>query len=132
VKTAHAFSIALLLGLAAALGAVAATHTVAAGHAQATSPAPAAVSIAGRTARLDRWGRQLQRALHRRPPKLPRLVHFPRVVAPAAPAPAFISQAVAPAQPRTIYVRAKTPPASAHRTGREHEGEQSEGNGHDD
>jgi hypothetical protein len=128
VKTAHAFSIALLLGLAVALGALAATHTVATGHAPAASAARAAVPIASRTARLDRWQRQLHAALHRRPPKLPKLVHFAPVVAPAAPAPALISR-VAASAPRTIYVHAKAPPAAAHAGHHEHEG--GEG-GHDD
>jgi hypothetical protein len=130
VKTVHAISIALLLGLAAALGAVAATKTVAAGHAPATSAPTAAPSVASREARLAHWQRQLQRALHHRLPKLPRLVHFPRVVAPAAPAPAFIAQTAAPAQ-RTIYVHAKAPRASAHPGEHEDDGRSGDG-GHDD
>jgi hypothetical protein len=131
MKTAHAFSIALLLGLAAALGALAATHTVATGHAKTASSAPVAVSLASRTARLNRWQHQLHRALHRRPLKLPKLVHFAPVAAPAAPAPMFASRVVAPPQ-RTIYVHAKAPPAAAHAKGHEPEGDHSGEGGHDD
>jgi hypothetical protein len=137
MKTIHAFSIALLLGAAAALGAFAATRTVTGSQAQASStaapaastPAPA-TSIASRTASLDRWQNQLQRALHRRVPKLPKLVHFPRVVTPAVPNQVFVSQAAAPA-PRTIYVRAKAPPAARVHE-HEHEGDRSEGGSGDD
>ena len=138
MKAVHALSIALLLGLAAALGAVAGTRTLTAGHAQAASAQPvasaqpAAVSIATRQARLNRWEHQLQRALHHKLPKLPTLVHFARVAVPArAPvsrAPVFVSQPAAAPAPRTIYVHAKAPPASAHG----HEHEQSDGGGHDD
>ena len=133
MKTAHALSITLLLGLAAALGALAATHTVAAGHAQAAAVAPATTSTASRTTALDRWQRQLHAALHKRPPKLPRLVHFaPVVAAPAAPAPALISRVAAPAS-RTIYVHAKAPPAAVRAGGHEHEHEHEGGEGsHDD
>lgn len=130
MKTIHAFSIALLLGAAAALGAFAATRTVTNSQAQASStPAPPA-SIASRTASLDRWQNQLQRALHRRLPKLPKLVHFPRVVTPALPNRVFVSQTAAPA-PRTIYVHAKAP-ATGRGHEHEHDGEQSEGGSGDD
>jgi hypothetical protein len=127
VKTAHALSIALLLGLAAALGAIAATHAATSSYTQAAPPPPASASTASRTAALDRWQRQLHAALHRRPPKLPRLVHFAPVSAPA-PTPALISRVAAP-QSRTIYVHAKAPPAAAHAGEHEHEGGE---DGHDD
>jgi hypothetical protein len=134
MKTVHAFSIALLLGFAAALGAAAGTRTLATGHAQAASAQPAAVSIATRNARLNRWEHQLQHALHHKLPKLPKLVHFARVAVPArAPvsrARVRVSQPAAATAPRTIYVHAKAPPASAH--GHEHDHEQSDGGGHDD
>ena len=84
MKTVHALSIALLLGLAAALGGLAATRTVTASHAQAAGAAPATDSIASRTdARSTAGSASLQRALHRRPPEAAELVHFARVVAPA-------------------------------------------------
>jgi hypothetical protein len=127
MKTVHAFAIALLLGFAAALGAVAGTRTVTAGHAQAASAQPAAVSIATRKARLNRWQHQLQRALHRKPPQLPKLLHFARVAVPAR-APVFVSQPAATQAPRTIYVHAKAPRASAHG----HEHEESDQGGYDD
>ena len=133
MKTIHAFSIALLLGTAAALGGFAATRTVTGSQAHAAAAPAAATIVANRTARLDRWQHQLQRALHRPVPKLPPLAHFPPVATPAAaPARAFVAQATAPA-PRTIYVRAKAPPASHRQYGEhEHEGEHSEGGNHDD
>jgi hypothetical protein len=134
MKAVHAFSIALLLGLAAALGAVAGTRTLTVSHAQTARVQPAAVSIATRNMRLDRWQHRLQHALDRKLPKLPKLVHFARVAVPArpqiSPAPVVVSQpAAAPAQ-RTIYVRAKAPPSSAHR--HEHDHERSDGGNHDD
>ena len=135
MKTIHAVFIALLLGAAAALGGFAATRTVTGTQAQAAkAPAASATFVASRSARLDHWQRQLQRALHRPLPKLPRLAHFPRVPVPAAPAPAFAAQstAAAPAQaPRTIYVHAKAPPAT-HRHEHEGERERSDGGNHDD
>jgi hypothetical protein len=131
MKTAHALSIALLLGLAAALGALAATHTATTSRAQAAAAAPATATIAGRTGALDRWQRQLHAALHRKPPKLPRLVHFAPVVASAPAAPALISRVAAPAE-RTIYVHATAPTRPAHGGEREHEHEGGEGGGHDD
>jgi hypothetical protein len=133
MKTIHAFSIALLLGSAAALGGFAATQTITGTQAQAAKAPASAAFVASRTARLDRWQHQLQRALHRALPKLPRLAHFARVPASAAPAPAFAAQSAAPAQ-RTIYVHAKAPPAT-HRHERDHEGEgaaHSEGGNRDD
>jgi hypothetical protein len=134
MKAVHAFSIALLLGLAAALGAVAGTRTLTVSQAQTAGARPATVSIAARNARLDSLEHRLQRALHRKPPKLPKLVHFARVAVPArAPvpsAPIVVSQPTAPRVQRTIYVRAKAPPSSAH--GHEHDDERSDGGGHDD
>jgi hypothetical protein len=135
MKSIHSLSIALLLGAAAALGGFAATRTVTGTQATAAGAPASATFVASRSVRLDRWQRQLQRALHRPLPKLPRLAHFPRVpvpAAPAAPAPAFVAQSTAPA-PRTIYVHAKAPPAT-HRHEREHEGEheRSDGGNHDD
>lgn len=136
MKVVHTFSIALLLAVAAGLGAAAATQTLRTAHAQAPSASAAATPaaatpVAGRTARLDRWQRQLQRALHRRLPKLPPLVHFSRVAAPAVSAAPLISQvSQAPAAPRTIYVHAKPSPTAARSHGHEHEG--SDGGGHDD
>lgn len=136
MKGVHAFSIALLLGLAAALGTVAGTRTLTVSHAQAARVQPSTVSIAARSVRLDRWERQLQRALHRKPPKLPKLVHFARVAVPArAPvsrAPVFVSQPAAAPTQRTIYVRAKAPPSSARGHEHEHDHEPSDGGGHDD
>ena len=79
MKTIHAFSIALLLGLAAALGGFAATRTVdgqpgargrRAARRRRSSQAARHASTAGSTS--------LQRALHRRLPKLPTLTHFAR------------------------------------------------------
>jgi hypothetical protein len=134
MKAVHAFSIALLLGLAAALGAVAGTRTLTAGHAQAASVQPAAVSIATRKARLTRWEHELQRALHHKLPKLPKLAHFARVAVPVrasvSRAPVVVYRPAAAPARRTIYVHAKAPPASAH--GHEHDHEQSDGGGHDD
>jgi len=131
MKTVHALSIALMLGFAAVLGAVVATKAVNASHAAAARPASVATAVAARTASLDRWQHQLQRALHRRPPKLPPLVHFAKVVAPPVAAPALVSSVSAPA-PRTIYVHAKPPrsPAGAHE--HEHEGGDFGEGGHDD
>jgi hypothetical protein len=132
MKTIHALSIAILLGAAAALGGFAATRTVEGTQAHAANAPAAATFVAQRSARLDRWQRQLQRALHRPPPKLPRLVHFPRVPVPAAPLPAFVAQSTAPA-PRTIYVRAKAPAAAHRHEGeRDGEGERPDGGNRDD
>jgi hypothetical protein len=83
MKAVHAFSIALLLGLAAALGVVAGTRTLTVSHAQAARVQPATVSLATRKGRLDLWEHRLQRALHRKLPKLPKVVHFARVAVPA-------------------------------------------------
>ena len=135
MKVVHTFSIALLLAVAAGLGAAAATQTLRTAHAQAAaSPAAAtpaaATPVASRAARLDRWQRQLQRALHRRLPKLPPLVHFPSVAIPAVAASPVISQVSQAPAPRTIYVHAKPAPSTAHSHGHEHEG--SDGGGHDD
>ncbi len=139
MKTVHTFGIAILLAVAAALG-VAAARPAGASHAQAAGSSPAAATAMPTAAsvnpsvRLDRWQHQLQRALRKRLPKLPRLVHFPRVTAPpvmASAASPVISQVSAPA-PRTIYVHAKAAPAATH--GHEHESdrEHSGGGGQDD
>lgn len=131
MKTVHALSIALMLGFAAVLGAVVATKAVNASHAAAARPAPVTTSPASRTASLDRWQHQLQRALQRRPPKLPPLVHFAKVATPPVAAPALVSSVSAPA-PRTIYVHAKAPRAATHEHEHEHEGGDSGEGGHDD
>ena len=132
MKTIHALAIALLLGAAAALGGFAATRTVAASQAQAANAPVSTTLVASRSARLDRWQHQLERALHRPLPKLPRLAHFPRVPVPAAPSPAFAAQNTVSA-PRTIYVHAKAPPAtSRHEHEGENDGERHDGRNHDD
>jgi hypothetical protein len=136
MKTVHTFGIAILLAVAAALG-VAAARPAGASHAQAAGSSPAtavATAAVNPSVRLDRWQHQLQRALRKRLPKLPRLVHFPRVTAPpvmASAASPVISQVSAQA-PRTIYVHAKAAPAATH--GHEHESdrEHSGGGGQDD
>ena len=130
MKTIHALSIALLLGAAAALGGLAGTRSVTSTHAQAANVPAAATFVASRSARLNRWQRQLQRALHRPLPKLPRLLQYPRVPVPAAPAPALAVQSAVPAS-RTIYVRAKASPAKRHHE-REGDAERSDGGNHDD
>jgi hypothetical protein len=133
MKTVHALSIALMLGFAAVLGAMVATRAVNASHAVATRPVSVTTSVASRTASLDRWQHQLQRALNHRPPKLPPLVHFAKVVTPPVASPALVSSVSAPA-PRTIYVHAKPPraPAGVHEHEHEHEGADSGGGVHDD
>lgn len=72
MKRIHTLVIALVLGAAAAAGLVAATRTVDVGAAEA-HPQLSESRIAARTARLDRLERSLQKALARRPPKLPRV-----------------------------------------------------------
>jgi hypothetical protein len=130
MKAVHTFSIAILLAIAAGLG-VAAAHPAGAGQARVAASPPATAAAANPSVRLDRWQKQLQRALRRRPPKLPRLVHFPRVSAPVLTASPVISQ-VSVQAPRTIYVHAKAAPAAPR--GHEHESnrEHSDGGGHDD
>jgi hypothetical protein len=75
MKRVHTLFIALVLGGAAAAGLLAATRTVDLG--QAASPNPAsAQAIAARAAKLDRLELSLEKALAKRPPKLPKV---PRV-----------------------------------------------------
>jgi hypothetical protein len=74
MKRIHTLFIALMLGAAAAAGLLAATRTVDIG--QAASPKPASTqALAARAAKLDRMQHSLQKALAKRPPKLPKAPH---------------------------------------------------------
>jgi hypothetical protein len=99
MKRMHTLFIALMLGAAAAAGLLAATRTVDIGR--AASPAqPSAQALAARAAKLDRMQHALQKALAKRPPKLPKVPHRQRALA------GMRSQS---AQGGVVYVR---PPAT--------------------
>ena len=125
MKPVHAIPITLLIALAAALGALGATKMTAATQVKAAAPhAAGAAWITSRQARLNRWQRQLGRALHRRSPKLPKLVKFAPVATPAPRAPVYVRSAhYAAAVQRTVYVHAAARPSRPAPAGeRDHEG----------
>lgn len=102
-----------LLALATATGAYAVLSTVRISHAAAKPQAASPGALAKRAKALAAWSRSLDRALHARPPQLPRVPRYapvPRVSAPPpAPAP--------PASARTVAsviatVRAAPKPAA--------------------
>jgi hypothetical protein len=96
VKRRHILFIALMLGAAAAAGILAATRTVDVGRA-ASTPRVSDETVAARSASLDRMERSLQRALDRRPPKLPK--------APKVSDPSSASGRAASSEGGVVYVR---------------------------
>ena len=83
----HALIVSLMLGLALAVGTIAAVRTTQAAHPAATAGHVSSASLAQRSKALDRVEASLNRALARRPPKLPRVPSFPPATAQAAAAP---------------------------------------------
>lgn len=125
MKRIHTLLIALALGVAAAAGLLAATRTVDLGSAQG----PAQLSngaIRARTAKLDRLERSLQKALARRPPKLPKVPQ----VSPSASRPARSASA----DWGVVYVRspARVSPSSDEDDGGEYESETADDTEHGD
>jgi len=104
MKRIHTLAIALVLGAAAAAGLLAATRTVDLGAAQA-SPRLSDSAVAARTAKLDRLERSLQKALARRPPKLPRVPQ----VSPSSSVPARSTSA----DSGVVYVQADANPTAS-------------------
>jgi hypothetical protein len=81
----HALIVSLTLGLALAAGTIAAVRTTQAAHPAATVGRVSSSSLELRSKALDRVQASLQRALVRRPPKLPRVPSLsPATAAPAA------------------------------------------------
>ena len=123
MRPRHAAVISLLLALSVVAGAFAAQRTMAtASHASAKSSRLSPVLVR-RARALDRMEISLRRALHQRPPALPRVPHFkPVPLAPAAtggtPLAATYRGAAAP---RTIFVRPPAHIVTIHRHGGEHD-----------
>jgi uncharacterized membrane protein YgcG len=134
MRPRHAAVISLLLALSVAAGAFAAQRTMAtASHASAKSSRLSPVLV-GRARALDRMEISLRRALHQRPPALPRVPHFkPVPLARAAtggtPLAATYRSASASAAPRTIFVRPPAHIVTIHRHGGEHDDGGGDGGG---
>lgn len=123
----HAFLIAIFLGLAAAVGAVAAINT-----ARLAGPQARAVSTQSQSAQLQRRSHllnseaaSLQRALAKRPPKLPKVPAFSTAGTSASAAIAApIAAPTSAPTPRVQYVRPAPVIIVKHRS---HEGDDHEG-----
>src|SRR4051812_14437872 len=96
----HSTLIALVIGAAATAGLYAATKTVHLGQ-TAAAPSVSAHELAARRAKLGAWRRSLLAARAKRPPALPKLPHFPPVLARAVG-----SLPPVAAQPQVTYVQA--------------------------
>ena len=126
--------ISLVLGLSVAAGAFAAVRTVHLGVQGAkVDTRHQQQLIAHRRSQLDRFEASLRSALHKRPPKLPRMPHFKPIakppavpVVPSAPVSASYSSAPAAPTPRVVYVQPRHV-ITIHRHGGEHEHDGNEG-----
>jgi hypothetical protein len=111
--------VALSLAFAAVTGTIALTKTVHLGQAAAT-PSVSQITVAKRTAQLDRFEASLRAELKRKPPAVPKVPPAPAVSTPSA-APAA-APAPTPAAERVVYRRPAPIVVHKHRTGGENEG----------
>jgi hypothetical protein len=86
MKRRHAVLISLAVAATTVAGALAASKTMVL-SAKTTKPKPVASTVIVKHRRaLDRWEASLRKALAKKPPKLPRIPHYPRVYIPSVPA----------------------------------------------
>jgi uncharacterized membrane protein YgcG len=134
MRPRHAAVISLLLALSVAAGAFAAQRTMAsASRASAKSTRLSPVLVRRARAR-DRMEVSLRRALHQRPPALPRIPRFKPVHLAAAatggtPLAATYRGPSAATAPRTIFVRPPAHVVTIHRHGGEHDDGGGDGGG---
>ncbi len=112
ISRAHGLALSLLLGTAAAAGGYAVITTAELGAAQTKPEVISSRQIAQRARKLDAWEASLRKALAARPPALPAVNSYPRVVFVAAPGAVALPSPTPVVRPAARPTEAEAPPAA--------------------